>query len=550
MNMNIEFNRNSEEILIESESVAIKKDRIEHKTKKKPNRIFNLIRKYHKWAGLLCSLLVLNFAISGVILNHRELFSSIDLPRTLLPQDYHYYNWNNAAVKGAVNLDGNNQLIYGNIGIWKRNIENNKFIDFNNGLAKGMDNRNIHTIIKTEQGNIYAGTLTGFYKFNKTNERWEKIYLPTKEQRVVKIIENNNKIVLLTRSNVLISQDNPLNLQFKIKQLPAPAGYKSDIGLFQTLWQIHSGEAFGLVGRLFVDILALVFIFLTITGLIKWIGPKTYAHLRKSKEKIKDRKRFILKNLVLHNKVGVWFVAFLCITTLTGMFLRPPLLIFIADSKVPKLKFTALDQPNPWYDKLRNIIYDKDKQKYMIAVDDAIYESDNNFNYMRKYEYQPPFSVMGINVLEQKPNGYYLVGSFSGLFLWNPESGTIIDYVTNREHIDRNVLGPPIGANAVSGYSIDNLGREYYFDYDMGAVPLNSKQFYPQMNNEILQKSGISLWNTALEFHTGRIYKVFLNDFYILLVPFGGLSIFALLITGLIVWWKIYKGKDFQLLKK
>jgi len=44
--------------------------------------------------GYIVSLACFEFAISGIILNHRKLFSSIDLPRTLLPQDYQYYNLN------------------------------------------------------------------------------------------------------------------------------------------------------------------------------------------------------------------------------------------------------------------------------------------------------------------------------------------------------------------------------------------------------------------------------------------------------------------------
>jgi hypothetical protein len=536
-NDNIVNNTKENDIYLEND--ILEKKIISPKRNFHPFRAF--WRKTHKWIGLIISFFVLNFAISGVILNHRDWFSSIDLPRSVLPQEYRYMNWNNAAVKSVLPISETENIVFGNTGIWKEN--SGKFYDFNSGLPEGMDNRNVHSLVKSNSGRYYAGTLTGFYSLNK--QVWKKIHLPTEEQRVIKILENNGKIVLLTRSEIILFNDNPIKPKFSVKQIQPTQNYANETGLFQTLWQLHSGEAFWLAGRIFVDFLAIVFILLTVTGIIKWYFPKTFIKLKEKKKKLALRKKINIWSLSLHNQFGLWTSVFLLLTTLTGIFLRPPLLILVGANKVPQLPGTHLSQSNQWYDKLRNIAYLPDEGRYIFATDESVYSVDENFQESpTEYPYQPLISVMGVNVLEAREDGGILVGSFSGLFLWYPNENLIFDYVTKAEYQPMaQVAGPPIGANAVSGYGVMGNGREYYFDYNLGGVPLNSNFFFPKMSKEIESKVGISLWNTALEFHTARIFNSIIGDFYILLIPLTGILIAITIISGVILWFKLYRGK-------
>ena len=50
---------------------------------------YTLLKGWHKWICLVITILVLGFAGSGIILNHRDLVSGIDLPRSWLPKAYH-----------------------------------------------------------------------------------------------------------------------------------------------------------------------------------------------------------------------------------------------------------------------------------------------------------------------------------------------------------------------------------------------------------------------------------------------------------------------------
>jgi len=47
--------------------------------------MYNLFKKYHKWIGIVFTLFIMLFSITGIILNHRELLSGADVSRKLLP---------------------------------------------------------------------------------------------------------------------------------------------------------------------------------------------------------------------------------------------------------------------------------------------------------------------------------------------------------------------------------------------------------------------------------------------------------------------------------
>ncbi len=72
----------------------------------------------HRWFSLVLGLFLILWAVSGIVLNHRGLFSRVEVNRSLLSENYHYTNWNNASVRSGLPLGGDSLLIYGNIGIY------------------------------------------------------------------------------------------------------------------------------------------------------------------------------------------------------------------------------------------------------------------------------------------------------------------------------------------------------------------------------------------------------------------------------------------------
>ena len=488
---------------------------------------------------------ILFWAVSGIVLNHRETFSGIDIGREILAKEYQYENWNNAAIKGKIELESDSMLVFGNIGIWLTTDNFNTYQDFNNGFPDGIDHRKTFCMLRSASNNLYAGTLFGLYYYNKGSGIWQKILLDIENERIVGLTEDNGNILILSRSFLFRATDHPGNFSPARITLPPPVNYDHQVSLFKTLWVIHSGEIYGHFGKLVVDAFATVLIILLITGIIHFIAPGWLRRRKRKQKRIKPIARLNRFSYRWHKKIGIWAVAFLLLTSTTGMFLRPPLLIAIATARVDKISYTRLADSNPWHDKLRTIIPDPDSGGYMIGTSEGIFYASYDFsNPLLPLPSQPPVSVMGINVLEKLDSDTYLVGSFNGLFAWKPNKGIFIDYLTGETPQFNERGGSPIGKDMVSGYLVDKSGNEYFFDYNRGAVPINHERRFIEMPGRIITDSPMSLWNLALEIHTARFFKFLFGRFYILFIPLFGLTMITILITGLVVWIILYNRKS------
>ena len=505
--------------------------------------MIKFFRKYHKWLGVVFGLIILTYVCSGIVLNHRETLSFIDVNRKLLPKEYRYQNWNNAAVKSTLKISPDSILVYGNIGIWLTDSSYSDFTNFSVGFPKGIDNRKIFQMIKTTGNTLVAGTFSGLYTFNYKEHKWSLVPLPVREKSIVDIIQKQDTLFILTRSLLLKSTDLK---SFIVAQLPQPENYDNKAGLFKTLWVIHSGEIYGTAGKIIVDFAGLIFAFLTITGFIVFVNRIVLKKNNKSEEvkvKLKNSNRW---NIKWHNKFGWITLAILILNTTTGMFLRPPLLAFIGNSRVGKIPYTELATPNPWFDQLRRILYDKEIDRFIIVTMDGFYYSDDNFKTeLKQFRFQPPASIMGVTVLEKFDSFKYLVGSFEGLFVWNSQSGEIFDYIKKQQFTPPSRNSRPLGDFLVSGFTRDYKNQEYYFDYNKGATNINGAERFAVLPQKVINDTPISLWNVALEIHTGRIYQSLIGDFYVLIVPLTGMIVLFILISGFIVWLKIRKKVDY-----
>ena len=503
------------------------------------NKILGKLRKFHKWPGIVITLFVILFTASGILMNHRSLISGIDLNRSLLPEDYSYQNWNKAAIKSVCLINEDSSLVYGNIGIWLTTDHFKSFKDWNAGFPKGTDNRKISKILHTPDGKLFAGTYFGLYLYSVPQHVWQKIKLPVSEERITDLILKKDELIVQTRSFLLKSSD---GRSFHPIVLPAPEEYNGKVSLFKTLWLLHSGELWGFVGKLLVDLFGLAILIISLTGLMHFIFPKWLKHRREKQKNNASLMGIRNTNLRWHNRLGWIFLPFLIFVTITGMFLRPPLLISIANSVVSPIPETVLRSPNPWYDQLRRVLYDEQQHLFLFSTNDGMYIINENFEGpMLRPVSQPPVSVMGCNVLEKKSENTYLVGSFNGLFLWNPHTGQIIDYLSGNTYEAPHVMGPPISKDMIDGWFTELTGNEFYFDYNLGVIPVRNIVQFGEMSSEIIHKSPISLWNLALEVHTGRIFEPLLGMFYILYVPIAGICILIVLISGFFIWWIGYR---------
>lgn len=494
----------------------------------------------HKWPGIILAVFMILFSVSGIIMNHRNWFSKTDVSRSLLPPGYQFNNWNLAAVKGAVKLSPDNYVLYGNIGVWLTNDSLTRFTDLNRTFPKGIDNRKTEAMLLTSQGVLLAGTLFGLYRYDGIS--WNKINLPDPDVRITDLTEVNGVIYILTRSHLITSS----NLtHFTTRTLPATLNDDNRVSLFRTLWTLHSGELFGHWGKIVVDLLALALIFLSITGILHWLFPKWIKRRKTTSKTIDIQRKSMIQNLKLHNKVGYVVAAFLVVTAITGMFLRPPLLISIATAKVKKVPYSILDNDNPWNDKLRRIIYLEEQDRFLVSTSDGFVLFNSTFTGpAHRLETEPPVSVMGCTVLEKiaHHDSVFLVGSFTGLFYWDVEKGFIANAITGMPYRPPQKAGSPISENMISGYVKTETGS-FLVDYRYGMQPLTGKLAPPAMPQGVIDSTPISLWNVALEVHTGRIFEHLLGPFYILYVPLVGFTLLMVLISGFFIWWLAYRRK-------
>ena len=591
-------------------------------------------KKYHRWFGLVLSVFMLVFCVSGIILNHREAFSGCEVSKKWLPASYHIKNFNNGVVKGTVvknqktasdsteqslaveknpSVHANSSespdsvLVYGCAGVFLTDSRLSTWQDFNAGLPESIDERNVRHVVKAKDGSLWCAALRDVYRYDENSHRWKKVELPGNEERIMDVAlgKNSIQVVALTRSRIFeitpiasnidvsespsslassakggVSEKSPDIFEKKsggfsekvgtflgkyrveAKIIPAPKNYEPKTTLFKLVWHLHSGEFFGLPGKLVVDAIALVLIVLSITGILLFILPYGIRRAKKVKSEerrvknslaAKNRMKRLGKqfawNMKWHNKIGYVTIVLTLWIAITGMCLRPPLMVPLVLSKLPQ---TVGEDGNVWQDKLRAIRWDAVQGDWLVSTSEGFLRVDEDFAKVPKMlpaDECPKLSPMGVTVWESDGKGGWIVGSFRGIYRWNPVNHSlnqILDYFTGKPSVETSMI--PISDNLVCGYSEDFLGgKPLVFDFAKGvedakgqAVALCNDEPKTSRNEEsmsdlICETAPMSLWNVALELHVGRCYSPFLGPLSDLFVFLSGLLITLVLLSGYII---------------
>ncbi len=472
-------------------------------------------RKQHKWLGIGMSFFMLMFCVSGILLNHRSLIKDVNVSRKYLPSRYEFTNWNGGLLRGTLDFDNDlgedtltmdschNLLLFGNGGIWLTDSKASFFKDFNEGLPSGADYRQIRNVIRISNGCLFAVSPFGLYRYG-VHGAWHKVDMPLAEdEKLTDIASHGDTLVVVSRSFAYISLA-PYT-SFRRISINAPKDYDGKVTAFRTVWLLHSGELFGMAGKLIVDSIAVIIVLLCITGIIFWMRPKRKALLRNS--------------LHLHDKIGRYTIILTLFIALTGWCLRPPVMIALVMGKIPALPGTTLKSANPWNDKLRMIRYDERCHDWLMSTSEGFFSLDLERATVKPISSTPPVSVMGLNVLQKDKKGRWLCGSFSGLFVWDRQKSTANDYFTGK--VAPKKAGAPFGKKAIAGMSQD-FGAPVIAEYYEGT------SFAPQPAN--MNELPMSLWNVALEIHSGRIF-------------IGSIATYVFIfVMGILAIWCIWSG--------
>lgn len=254
-------------------------------------------------------------------------------------------------------------------------------------------------------------------------------------------------------------------------------------------------------------------------------------------------------NMKWHNKIGYVTIVLTLWIAITGMCLRPPLMVPLVLSKLPQ---AVGEDGNVWQDKLRAIRWDAVQGDWLVSTSEGFLRVDEDFSQAPKMlpdDECPKLSPMGVTVWESDGKGGWIVGSFRGIYRWNPVNHSlnqILDYFTGKPSEETSMI--PISDNLVCGYSEDFLGgKPLVFDFAKGvedakglAVALCNDEPKTSRNEEsmsdlICETAPMSLWNVALELHVGRCYSPFLGPLSDLFVFLSGLLITLVLLSGYII---------------
>ena len=525
-------------------------------------------KKYHRWLGLVLSVFMLVFCVSGIILNHREVFSGCEVSRKWLPASYHIKNFNNGVVKGTVVKNSGSLaisegfsdsiLVYGCAGVFLTDYQLSTWQDFNAGLPKSIDERNVRHLVQARDGSLWCAALRDVYRYDENAQQWKKVELPGNEERImdVALAKDSMTVVALTRSRVFtivpfvqygeivkIGKSSSETYRVESKIIPAPKKYEPKTTLFKLVWHLHSGEFFGLPGKLVVDAIALVLIVLSITGILLFILPYGIRRAKKlaAKARMKRLGKQFAWNMKWHNKIGYVTIVLTLWIAITGMCLRPPLMVPLVLSKLPQ---AVGEDGNVWQDKLRAIRWDAVQGDWLVSTSEGFLRVDEDFSQAPKMlpdDECPKLSPMGVTVWESDGKGGWIVGSFRGIYRWNPvkHKSQILDYFTNEPCVETSMI--PISDNLICGYSEDLFDREpMVFDFAKGVEDakgqvINILDEKDAMSDLICETAPMSLWNVALELHVGRCYSPFLGPLSDLFVFLSGLLITLVLLSGYII---------------
>ncbi len=482
-------------------------------------------RNYHKWVGVVFALFLLVFCLSGIVLNHRSLFSGCEVSRSYLPSSYAVRQYNNGVVKGTERISSNQIVAYGYGGLWLTDSLGREWKPFNEGLPLGADRRTVRNLVRTKNGTLWLAT--GYALYHHNGKQWVEQPLPLGDERLMDLAltPDSQSVVALSRSALYTLHGGKAERH----ELKAAQHFQPQETLFRTVWKLHSGELFGLPGRLVVDVIALVLIVLCITGLVLFLLPYSIRRLRRSgkADACRRQARQMGWQLRWHNRLGHYTILLTLLLTVTGTCLRPPFMLLFVFAKTSPVNFTH----NAWNDRLRAIRWDCTTNQWLLHTADGFFYVAPDFSsspVMLPKEKAAPVSPMGANVFQQEADGSWLIGSFSGLYRWQPTTGNVTDYFTGGE--PQLGFGGAVSPHLVSGYSAD-FARPLVFDY---AAGVNDSSVLSAQPKE-MERTPLSLWNVALELHVGRCYAPVLGPLSELFVFIWGTLSTLVLVSGYLI---------------
>jgi hypothetical protein len=499
-------------------------------------RTFRTLKWLHKYLALATLIYCLWMALSGIALNHPQLLKNFSLPNQIMPANYQYHDWNRMSWRDATFSHYQNNILYvaGKEGVWQSLNQGKNFTPVSTGFPNSAYEKDTFCLLLADhehQETLFAGTRSGLFYFQ--DKSWRRVEHPLLgTEPVVDLIQVEQQILAFTKSAAFktnVTANPPL---FTPLPLPRKLSNVPKMPLFRWLRKVHDGSIFGFKGRLLADLIGLLLLFLSLSGCVIW-------YVKRGK---KRRKKTLLAGKIFalsyrwHIKLGIIGALFIAITALSGAFSHPPLLLTIARFKTPASLLPQSRTDNPWDEQIQRAAYLKSKKRLILATKQGLFSGpiDGSRNFVKLPD-TLPIHGMGALVFESLDDNRLLIGSFSGLYLWDT-ARQIVMQLKAKPRGNSPDWGRPIMVAGVAVFQGEPL---LAIDYESGIKPLRWRnQLIPNMPNVIREQSRISLWHALFELHNGRIFEQYIGPFYWLITPAGGILFCMILLTGSLLWFR------------
>ncbi|MEJ2053064.1 MAG: PepSY-associated TM helix domain-containing protein, partial [Calditrichaceae bacterium] len=359
-------------------------------------------------------------------------------------------------------------------------------------------------------------------------------------EAVRKILNIQGQLFVFSESNAYIAAGKYPQMTFrKVKWTRSEPEQR--VTLIDLFFHLHDGRVWGLPGKLLFDFVGFIIVFLSFGAFYVWYFPNQMRRLKKRKIKVDVQKRssafrFFYK---YHLKLGIWLAFVMLLIAGTGFFMRPPVLVLIAEGSAPAWMYPGILPQNPWQKKIHNVLYDPVEKELIVSAADGIWTGPADFNrpFVRR-KLNTPLFVMGPTVFKAYGVGGYLIGSFNGLYHLERATNQPVDMI-NGGYVENwsNVMPADY---MVTGYFKSPDGTEYVNTHEKGLIRLpvgsKSKQVRFKMPEALRTEYRMSLWNFMFELHNGRIFKDWIGGIYILLAPVGSLLFILIILSGIYDW--------------
>ena len=493
--------------------------------------LFKVSKWIHKYIGLLLALYVIWMSISGVLLNHPTLLDKFSVPQWLTPERYSMdTNWNRRALIEALysKRDTNKVYICGSQGVWISENGAKTFRKMKNGFPIAPYNAKTNDIflLGNNEEKLLAATDGGLFIYNTADEDWEKITLGSDDEKIKKIFRAKDELIVFGNSFAYKSKYQIKNLSFNQYQLPAPENEVRKFRLFSLIFHMHSGEIWGLPGRLIIDAVGIVLLFATLSGIYMWYMPwvKRKFEIKPSKS---NRKVFswLYK---YHLKIGIFTAVLILFIGITGIFLLRPLSLTILGKSVTSKYYPSTLPDNRFQDKINNALYDEIEDKIIVQADRAFWTSSTDFDTpLKKIKLAKSAPGHGLYVFESLGEKGYLIGSFSGLDILFRDGETFTSLLKNQK-----------GRTRVTGYFKTPNGDEYITELYKGLTSLGDNDLQDKfiMPQEMIENFRWSLWSFLFSLHNGRFFSDWFGSWNTAIIFTLGVLFVLVSISGTYDW--------------